>query len=138
MAAEVARQASLRAGHDLPWDLVYCSRSGPPTQPWLEPDVNDHLRALHADGVPGVVVAPIGFVSDHMEVKFDLDTEAAETAEEIGLPFSRAATVGAHAQFVAGLVDLVTSGEIPRDSNVLYAHLGGQPALNAYSALFRS
>jgi ferrochelatase len=107
VAAEVARRASERVGHELAWDLAYCSRSGPPTQPWLEPDVNDHLRALHADGVPGVVVAPVGFVSDHMEVKFDLDTEAAETAEEIGLPFARAATVGATAQFVAGLVDLV-------------------------------
>ncbi|MEZ0163759.1 ferrochelatase [Kineococcus sp. LSe6-4] len=107
VAAEVARRASERVGRELSWDLAYCSRSGPPTQPWLEPDVNDHLRALHADGVPGVVVAPVGFVSDHMEVKFDLDTEAAETAGEIGLPFARAATVGATAQFVAGLVDLV-------------------------------
>ncbi|WP_432513923.1 ferrochelatase [Kineococcus sp. SYSU DK001] len=107
VAAEVARRASALAGREVAWDLAYCSRSGPPTQPWLEPDVNDHLRALHADGVPGVVVAPIGFVSDHMEVKFDLDTEARETAEEIGLPFARAATVGAHEQFVAGLVDLI-------------------------------
>ncbi|GAB3460127.1 ferrochelatase [Kineococcus endophyticus] len=107
VAGEVARRASERLGRELAWDLAYCSRSGPPSQPWLEPDVNDHLRALHADGVPGVVVAPIGFVSDHMEVKFDLDTEAAETAGEIGLPFARAATVGATSQFVAGLVDLV-------------------------------
>jgi protoporphyrin/coproporphyrin ferrochelatase len=107
VAAQVAARAGVRAGRDLAWELVYCSRSGPPTQPWLEPDVNDHLRELHTAGVPAVVVAPIGFVSDHMEVKFDLDTEAAETAEEIGLPFARAATVGAHAGFVAGLVDLV-------------------------------
>ncbi|WP_432523598.1 ferrochelatase [Kineococcus sp. SYSU DK006] len=107
VAAEVARVAGERAGRALEWDLVYCSRSGPPSQPWLEPDVNDHLRALHAGGTSAVVVAPIGFVSDHMEVKFDLDTEAAETAEEIGLPFARAATVGASERFVAGLVDLV-------------------------------
>ena len=107
VAAEVARQVSARTGTQRPWDLVYCSRSGPPTQPWLEPDVNDHLRALHAQGVPAVVVAPIGFVSDHMEVKFDLDTEAAETAAEIGLPFARAATVGTAQPFVRGLVDLV-------------------------------
>ncbi|WP_432495687.1 ferrochelatase [Kineococcus gypseus] len=107
VAAEVARRAGAALGRELPWDLAYCSRSGPPSQPWLEPDVNDHLRALHERGVPGVVVAPVGFVSDHMEVKFDLDTEAAETAGEIGLPFARAATVGADAAFVAGLVDLV-------------------------------
>ncbi|MCI2240395.1 ferrochelatase [Paenibacillus sp. TRM 82003] len=107
VAAEVARRVGAERGGDVPWDLTYCSRSGPPSQPWLEPDVNDHLRALHEQGVPGVVVAPIGFVSDHMEVKFDLDTEAAETAGEIGLPFARAATVGADATFVAGLVDLI-------------------------------
>lgn len=107
VAAEVARRVGEATGSVPTWDLAYCSRSGPPTQPWLEPDVNDHLRALHEQGVPAVVVAPIGFVSDHMEVKFDLDTEAAETAEEIGLPFARAATVGASAAFVAGLVDLV-------------------------------
>ena len=107
VAAEVARVAGERAGRALEWDLVYCSRSGPPSQPWLEPDVNDHLRALHAGGTSAVVVAPIGFVSDHMEVKFDLDTEAAETAQEIGLPFARAATVGTAEPFVRGLVDLV-------------------------------
>ncbi|RZS82978.1 ferrochelatase [Motilibacter rhizosphaerae] len=94
-------------GRRVPWELVYCSRSGPPSQPWLEPDVNDDLRELHAQGVPGVVVVPIGFVSDHMEVKFDLDTEAAETAQELGLPYARAATVGTDPEFVAGLVDLV-------------------------------
>ena len=127
VAAEVARRAGEHAGRELTWDLTYCSRSGPPTQPWLEPDVNDHLRSLHADGVPAVVVAPIGFVSDHMEVKFDLDTEAAETAEEIGLPFARAATVGAHTQFVAGLVDLVL--ERAEEAR------GGSPARPAGGAL---
>jgi ferrochelatase len=94
-------------GRRIPWELVYCSRSGPPSQPWLEPDVNDDLRALAKDSVPGVVVAPIGFVSDHMEVKFDLDTEAAQTAGEVRLPFARAATVGTDPEFVAQLVDLV-------------------------------
>lgn len=89
------------------WDLVYCSRSGPPTQPWLEPDVNDHLEKLAADGTTGVVVVPVGFVSDHMEVVFDLDTEAAQTAERLGLPFVRVPTVGTDPRFVAGLVDLV-------------------------------
>jgi ferrochelatase len=96
-----------RTGRDLPAALVYCSRSGPPSQPWLEPDVNDHLRDLATRGATGVVVAPVGFISDHMEVKFDLDTEAAETAAEIGLPMARAATAGVAGGFVAGLVDLV-------------------------------
>ena len=107
VSATVAAAVAGPDGGTPEWDLVYCSRSGPPSQPWLEPDVNDHLRALHAAGVPGVVVVPIGFVSDHMEVVYDLDTEARETAEELGLPFVRAATVGTDPRFVAGLVDLV-------------------------------
>jgi ferrochelatase len=88
-------------------DLVYCSRSGPPQVPWLEPDVNEHLAALSQGGVPGVVVVPIGFVSDHMEVIFDLDTEAAQTAAELGLPFARAATPGADPRFAAVARDLL-------------------------------
>jgi ferrochelatase len=89
------------------WDLVYCSRSGPPTQPWLVPDVNDHLKALAGQGVPGVVVVPIGFVSDHMEVVFDLDTEARQTADDLGLPYVRVPTPGTDPRFVTGLVDLL-------------------------------
>lgn len=89
------------------WDLVFQSRSGPPQVPWLEPDIVDHLEALAADGTAAVVVAPIGFVSDHMEVKFDLDTQAAEAAEALGLTMVRAGTVGTHPDFVAGLVDLL-------------------------------
>ena len=77
------------------------------TCPWLEPDVNDHLRELRSRGVPGAVVVPIGFVSDHMEVIYDLDTEAAATAEEIGLPFARAATAGVDPRFVAMVRDLL-------------------------------
>ena len=107
VAAEVTRQVSGLRPVAEDFDLVYCSRSGPPTQPWTEPDVNDHLTALHAAGVPGVVVIPIGFVSDHMEVIYDLDTEAAATAAELGLPFSRAATAGIDPDFVGALVDLV-------------------------------
>lgn len=89
------------------WDLVFQSRSGPPQVPWLEPDIVDHLHALAADGVTEVVVAPIGFVSDHMEVKFDLDTQAAAAAAELGITMVRAGTVGTHPAFVAGLVDLI-------------------------------
>ena len=89
------------------FDLVFCSRSGPPTQPWLEPDVNDHLEQLSVHGVPAAVLVPIGFVSDHMEVVHDLDTEARETAERLRLPVSRAATVGTATGFVAAVRELV-------------------------------
>jgi ferrochelatase len=107
VAASVAREISARRGTEYGYDLAYCSRSGPPGQPWLEPDINDHLRRLYADGVGAVVVVPIGFISDHMEVIFDLDTEAAATAEELGMGFARAATAGDHPAFVGGLVDLM-------------------------------
>jgi ferrochelatase len=110
VATTVVTHVAERLGLDadrLGWDLVYCSRSGPPSQPWLEPDVNDHLRALASAGETAVVVVPVGFVSDHMEVVHDLDTEAADTAAEAGLRFARAATAGGHPEFVAGLVDLL-------------------------------
>jgi ferrochelatase len=89
------------------FDLVWQSRSGPPQVPWLAPDINDHLRALAAEDVRSVVVAPTGFVSDHLEVLWDLDHEAAATAAELGLDFVRAATAGTHPAFVSGLADLV-------------------------------
>lgn len=89
------------------FDMVWQSRSGPPSVPWLEPDVNDHLRALADDGVSAVVVCPTGFVSDHMEVRWDLDNEARDTAAELGLHFARAATAGTHPAFVSGLTDMV-------------------------------
>ncbi|NJC57196.1 ferrochelatase [Brevibacterium marinum] len=91
----------------LPAELVYCSRSGSPEVPWLEPDVNDRMTELAADGVTGVILVPIGFISDHMEVVFDLDTEAKETAADLDLAFTRVATVGTHPRFVSSLVDLV-------------------------------
>lgn len=89
------------------WDLVYQSRSGPPHQPWLEPDICDHLEALHAQGLTDVVVAPIGFLSDHMEVLFDLDTEARELVDEIGLNMVRAETVGVHPDFIGMVRELI-------------------------------
>jgi ferrochelatase len=94
-------------GTSLTGELVFCSRSGPPRQPWLEPDVNDRIEELAADGDGPVVVAPIGFVSDHMEVVQDLDTEAADTARRVGLPFLRVATPDTDEAFVVGLVDLL-------------------------------
>ncbi|MEZ0066839.1 ferrochelatase [Streptacidiphilus sp. MAP12-20] len=90
-----------------PWQLVYQSRSGAPHIPWLEPDICDHLEAERADGAAAVVMVPIGFVSDHMEVKFDLDTQAQEKADELGLPVARAATVGADPRFAAAVRELV-------------------------------
>ena len=89
------------------WQLVYQSRSGSPMQPWLGPDVTDHLRALHQEGVRNVVLAPIGFVSDHMEVVYDLDVEARKVADEIGLNLVRAATAGTHPSFVKMIRGLI-------------------------------
>jgi len=90
------------------YDVVWQSRSGPPQVPWLEPDVIDHLDALHAQGMPGVVVAPIGFVSDHLEVVWDLDHEARQHAATLGMDFARAATPGADPRFAEMVVELIT------------------------------
>ena len=89
------------------WSLAYQSRSGPAGMPWLEPDVNDAISGLAAAGGTAVVVVPLGFISDHMEVIWDLDTEAAATAAAHGLAFLRVPTPGLHPAFVAGLVDLL-------------------------------
>lgn len=89
------------------FDLVWQSRSGPPRVPWLEPDINDHVETLAAEGVRAVVVSPTGFVSDHLEVRWDLDTEAAETAQRLGIALVRAATAGTHPRFVAMVRELV-------------------------------
>jgi protoporphyrin/coproporphyrin ferrochelatase len=108
--AQLASAAGLvagRLGFARPWRLAYCSRSGPPSQPWLDPDINDLLAELAKTGARAVVVVPIGFVSDHMEVKFDLDVEAAHTARELGLEFARAAAPGTDHRFVAMITDLV-------------------------------
>jgi ferrochelatase len=107
VAAEITAELERRTGVSRRTDLVYCSRSGPPQVPWLEPDINDHLEALAAAGAPGVAVVPIGFVRDQMEVIYDLDTEAAATAEKLALPMARAATPGTDPRFVTMLRDLV-------------------------------
>jgi ferrochelatase len=125
VAAAVTRDVDARTGIRHEYDLVYCSRSGPPQVPWLEPDVNDHIVTIAADGVPGAVLAPIGFVSDHMEVVFDLDTEACETAARSGLPTSRAATAGTHPAFVAAIRDLlVERAAVERGLAVVRASIG--------------
>jgi ferrochelatase len=89
------------------WKLVYQSRSGPPTQPWLEPDICDAIRELHAHGCSNLVIAPIGFISDHMEVLYDLDTEAADLCRELGVEMERAATVGTDPVFIGMIRDLI-------------------------------
>lgn len=104
--AEASRLVAGRAGAES-WDLVYQSRSGRPGQPWLEPDICDHLQTLYAKGVDNVVIVPIGFVSDHMEVKFDLDIEARDTAADLGMTLVRAPAAGTHPAFVAMVRELV-------------------------------
>ncbi|MEN0128210.1 MAG: ferrochelatase [Brevundimonas sp.] len=138
VAEVVAAAVAERVGHPVEWDLAYCSRSGPPSQPWLEPDINDHLAKLHADGVTAVVISPIGFISDHMEVAFDLDTEALETAAGLGLTAVRADTVGVRESFVRGLVDLIVErAEIARaqdPAEVPQATAGSLPAFASVCA----
>lgn len=97
--------AGLEDEHD--WELVYQSRSGSPRVPWLEPDVSEHLVKVRAQGATDVVIVPIGFVSDHVEVRFDLDVEAADTARRVGLNLVRAESVGAHEAYVRMIRDLI-------------------------------
>ncbi len=111
------------------WSLVYQSRSGAPHVPWLEPDINDALADQAAAGIKGVVVVPLGFVSDHMEVRWDLDTEAAETCAELGLAFDRAPTPGTHQKFVSGLVDLICERTIEN-------HIAERPAMTKLGPWF--
>lgn len=128
VAEAVTEAVSAARGRPYGFDLVYCSRSGPPGQPWLEPDVNDHLEELSATGTPAVVLVPIGFVSDHLEVAYDLDTEAVQTAERLGLPVVRAATAGLHPAFVTALADLLAErAAVARGEPVDAALLPGGP-----------
>ncbi len=103
---EACRLVAAGAGRT-EWGLAYQSRSGAPHQPWLEPDILDHLRGLRDAGAADVVVAPIGFVSDHMEVRYDLDLEARGRAEELGLNLVRAGTAGSHSRFASMVRELV-------------------------------
>jgi ferrochelatase len=104
--AEAARLVAEAAGIES-YDVVWQSRSGPPQVPWLEPDIVDHIEALHAQGVTSVVVCPVGFVSDHLEVVWDLDNEAAEKAAELGMGFARAATPSTDPRFAELVVELI-------------------------------
>lgn len=102
----VAGQVAERVGA-ADYDLVYQSRSGAPHIPWLEPDIEDHLRDLDAQGITAVVIAPIGFVSDHLEVVWDLDTQARAVAEELGMAMARAGTASADPRFITMYADLI-------------------------------
>jgi ferrochelatase len=104
---EVASLVADRAGAGSRWSLAYCSRSGSPHTRWLEPDIGEHLEALAAQGVSSVIVVPIGFVSDHMEVIYDLDTEASAVAKRLGMRYDRVDTPGEHEAFIAMVRDLV-------------------------------
>jgi ferrochelatase len=106
-AALVINEVERRGQVAPEWELVYQSRSGSPSVPWLEPDVNDAIREAKARGKKAVLVSPLGFVSDHVEVIWDLDNEAKETADEEGLWFARTATAGTHEAFVDGICDLL-------------------------------
>jgi ferrochelatase len=122
---ETAALVAAEAAPELPWDLVWQSRSGPPQVPWLEPDINDHLEALAKDGVTEVVVSPIGFISDHLEVLWDLDEEARATAARLGLAYARAATPGADPRFV-DMIRALVDERVLAHSNVRHA-LGTVP-----------
>jgi ferrochelatase len=119
---ETCRLVAGSPGVDVPpdrWRLVYQSRSGRPTDPWLEPDILDHLDALKAQGVAAVVVHPVGFLSDHLEVLYDLDEEARLKADALGLTMVRAGTVGTDPQFVRLLRELIVerlTGSSPRQA----------------------
>jgi len=106
------------------WDLVYQSRSGPATQPWLEPDILDHLKNLHAAGVRNVIVAPLGFISDHLEVLYDLDTEAQALAGQLGMRMVRAATVGTQPIFVGMLRQLIAERLSPSQARLAIGQFG--------------
>ena len=115
-----------RAGlGDREWELVWQSRSGPPQVPWLEPDILDHLDDLAEDGATDVVIVPIGFVSDHVEVVYDLDVEAAAHAATLGMHLVRAGTVGTDPRFIGMLADLV---EERRAGGTERRNLGELPA----------
>ncbi len=124
---EVIEQVQRRVDTTIGWELAYQSRSGPPQMPWLEPDINDVIDALPGRGIRGVVVVPIGFVSDHVEVIWDLDNEAKETAEKHHLFFSRVATPGTDPRFVSAMADLVAERLDPSRAKPAITELGPAP-----------
>ena len=120
---DAARLVAQRAGH-VDWTLVFQSRSGPPAQPWLEPDIRDWLRG---ERPRDVVVVPLGFISDHMEVLYDLDTEAAQLCVELGINMVRAGTAGTHPKFLAMIDELIRERTYPGTPRRFEGTLGASP-----------
>jgi protoporphyrin/coproporphyrin ferrochelatase len=144
---EVARLVSSALGR-APDPLVFQSRSGPASQPWLGPDILDHIRELKHQGATDLVIAPIGFVSDHMEVLYDLDTEAANLCHALGINMVRAATAGTHPRFVQMVRELIlermgddlarpTVGTFPASPDICLADCCPAPARPPVSAMHR-
>jgi protoporphyrin/coproporphyrin ferrochelatase len=106
------------------WDLVWQSRSGPPQVPWLEPDIVDHIAKLHAAGVEDLVIVPVGFVADHLEVRFDLDVQAAEAAARLGMNMVRAEAVGAHPRYIRMIRDLIVERMTARPERIALGDCG--------------
>lgn len=120
---ESARLIAEAVGHD-DYALVYQSRSGPPQQPWLEPDVCDAIEEFAQQGIQDFVLAPIGFISDHMEVIYDLDTEAKQLCHKLQVGFSRAATPGTHPKFVEMICELIRERVVPLSERPAVGALG--------------
>lgn len=120
---EACRLVAEAVGHEN-WELVYQSRSGPPQQPWLEPDICDRIEQLSGEGVCDVVVAPLGFISDHIEVLFDLDTEAKQLCEQLGIGFVRVPSVGVHPVFISMIADLLEERIQPLETRASIGRLG--------------
>ena len=125
---EASRLVAAGVGHEN-WRLVFQSRSGPPSQPWLEPDICDYLRELQEAGASDVIVSPIGFISDHMEVLYDLDTEALTLARELGINMVRAATAGTHPAFISMIRELVLERMSPENAPRFLGTRGARPNL---------
>jgi protoporphyrin/coproporphyrin ferrochelatase len=123
-AGLVAERVSFLRGGGTEWTLVFQSRSGPPAQPWLEPDVCDWLRR---ERPRDVVVAPLGFISDHMEVLYDLDTEAAQLTAELGINMVRAGTAGTHPKFIEMIDELIRERSQPGTVRRAEGILGPSP-----------
>jgi protoporphyrin/coproporphyrin ferrochelatase len=126
----VVADARRRGAYVPAWQLVYQSRSGAPHVPWLDPDINDALRAARAEGATAAVIVPIGFVSDHVEVVWDIDNEARETAEALGMAMRRVPTPGTHPPFVGAIADLVAN-RISGEPGEALSPLGPWPSVCA-------
>ncbi len=124
---EACRLVADGVGHPC-WELVYQSRSGPPHQPWLEPDVCDRIVQLHdKEKLQNLILLPIGFISDHLEVLFDIDTEARQLCQQLGIHMLRAATVGTHPRFVRMIRELIVERLDEKPDRIALGNMGARP-----------